>query len=279
MMTVGKLKNYIREMSQRKKIPHEILYQNYFFERFLVRLSESKFQKKFILKGGFLISSMIGIEERTTADIDMTVQNLELSEEVLTETIKEITQIDANDNTFFNLHSVKSIRKEDVYPGIRYVLQAKFHSLKIFIKLDFSTGDIVTPNAVDRPIHLSISNENIELLSYNIETVLSEKIETILSRSVANTRMKDFYDVYSIMTKDRDNLDITILRKAINATFKYRGTQHVIESADSILVSLGSDENIKSLWETYKKDNIYVGSITLYEVITQVKELLKIGLI
>lgn len=278
MMTVGKLKNYIREMSQRKKIPHEILYQNYFFERFLVRLSVSKFHEKFILKGGFLISSMIGIEERTTADIDMTIQNLELSEDVLTEAINEITRIEANDNTFFSLHSVKSIRKEDVYPGIRYVLQARFHSLKIFIKLDFSTGDIVTPDAVDRHIHLSISNEDINLLSYNIETVLSEKLETILSRSIANTRMKDFYDVYSIMTKDRDNLDITILKKAVLATFKYRGTPNDIENVDSTLEIIGSDKNMKSLWEIYKKDNIYVGSITFYEVITQVKELVKIGL-
>ncbi len=195
MMTVGKLKQLVRKYSTEKGVPHQILYQNFMFERFLERLSISDYKDRFVLKGGFLIASLTGIETRTTDDIDVTLQNLSMDEDTIRDTINKILEIQIDDRVEFSIHSLKEIRDEDEYKGFRLKILGRFNTMNIYFKIDLSTGDVITPNPSYLDIPLLIENKSIKLLSYNFETILAEKVETILSRSVGNTRSKDFYQL------------------------------------------------------------------------------------
>ncbi len=275
-MTVDRLKKLIREINQLKQIPHENLYQNYFFERFLVRLAKSKYRNRFILKGGYLLSAIFGLEERVTADIDLTIHDFNVTEESLTTAIKEIIAVPVEDETTFNITNTHEIRDEDKYTGMRFTLQAQFHSMKIYIKIDFSTGDPITPRMVERPLHLSLSDSDIVLYSYNIETILAEKIETILSRADANTRMKDYFDIYTIMTKDFSRINQKTLKKAINKTFNHRGSLEILDQSTSIMKQLEDNENMQLQWEKYRQEHNFVGQTSYADVMRRIYDLVKL---
>ncbi len=274
MMTVGKLKNLIKNYSEDKNIPHQILYQHFMFERFLERLSISKYKSKFILKGGFLISSMIGIESRTTMDIDMTINGIKMVEEEVTKIVNEIIEVDVADGVKLVIVKSEDIREDDKYAGLRLTVLGKFKTLKVHFKLDFSTGDIVTPNPILKTILSLFESSDIELWSYNTETILAEKLETILSRGELNTRSKDFYDVYIILKIYIDSIDNDLLIKALAKTMNHRKTIKNMDRIYDILTGIEKSEKMRTEWGNYTSQNIYTGDVKFEETIDAIKSLL-----
>ncbi len=274
MITVGKLKNLIKKHSKDKNIPHQILYQNFMFERFLKRVSVSDHKSKFILKGGFLISSMIGIESRTTMDIDMTIKGIKMIKEEVRKIVNEIVKIDLLDGVKFRITNIEEIREDDKYTGFRLTTLSELSTLKAPFKLDFSTGDVITPKPILKRMQLLFEDDVIELWSYNIETILAEKLETILSRAELNTRSKDYYDVYIISKLFMDNFDNSFLAEALRNTMKHRNTINNLDRIDEILTVLKNSEEMKNEWDNYVSQNEYVGDIEFLETVNAIQSIL-----
>jgi len=276
MMNQGKLKQRIRNLNKEKKVPFDIRHQNFFFERFLERLSVSNYMSKFILKGGFLLSSLLGIENRSTADIDMTLEDIQMEESNLRKILDEIFSINLEDKTRFSITKVSTIMDDEKYSGLRFSVLGIFSNLKHHFHLDFSTGDIITPNATKETINLNVVENKIELMCYSYETVLAEKIETILSMGEVNTRLKDFYDVYSISIIDKSNINSVTLKKAFSNTLKYRKTEYLIDNTSARKEEIVKSEILKQRWIEYKNNNIFVGEITYLEVCVELEKILDI---
>lgn len=274
MISVDKLKQKIRDMAKDDNIPHEILYQNFFFERFLERLSISKYKDKMVVKGGFLLTSLLGIENRSTADIDLTINTLSMDENIVRRSINQIIAIDVKDECDFEITNISEIRHEDKYDGLRVTILGKFHSLRFHFKLDLSTGDQITPSPVNRKFKLNISDKYIELLAYNFETVLAEKLQTILSRGIATTRAKDYFDVYSILTNHKDLIDLYILKEAFNVTMRYRETNYSKQQIVEILDSIKESNAMNDLYNAYKKEFTFAKNTEFESVYFKVRKVI-----
>jgi predicted nucleotidyltransferase component of viral defense system len=274
MISVGKLKQKIRDMAKEDNIPHEILYQNFFFERFLERLSISNYKDKMIIKGGFLLTSLLGIENRSTADIDFTINTLSMNENIVRSSINQIIEINVGDECNFEITNISEIRHDDKYEGLRATILGEFHGLRFHFKLDLSTGDQITPSPVNRLFKLNISDKCIELFSYNLETVLAEKLQTILSRGIATTRAKDYFDVYSIIANHKDLIDSSILKEAFNATMNYRETNYSKERIVEIMDSIKESNALIELWNAYKDEFFFAHNIEFESVYLAVKKVI-----
>lgn len=190
--TARQLKDKIRNLSGSNSQKAQSLIRNYIMEEFLKRLSKSRYKNNFILKGGMLVSSIAGINSRATMDIDTTVKAIDLSEDEAYEIIADICNVDIEDNISFRIVSISDIMEEHDYPGIRFMLEATLENLVQPVKIDISTGDVITPGAIEYSYIPMFDNEPIDIMSYNIETLLAEKLETVISRGIENTRMRDF---------------------------------------------------------------------------------------
>ncbi len=190
------LKAKIRNVAKEKGLPAQVIFQNYMFERFLVRLSKSEFNDIFILKGGMLIAALIGIDHRATMDLDVTVKNFPLNIDSLTQAISDICQIEIDDGVKFDLSGASEIRDDDPYGGYRVSITADYETISVPMQIDVTTGDVITPKEIRLPFKMNFSEGMISVLTYNVETILAEKVETILRRGELNTRPRDFYDVY-----------------------------------------------------------------------------------
>ena len=274
MMTVGKLKVLINDYSKEKNVPHQILYQHFMFERFLKRLSISKYKSKFILKGGFLISSMIGIESRTTVDIDMTLKDIQMTDGEVIKVINKIINIDILDETKFAITNVEDIREDDKYAGIRITMLGTFNTLKVYFKLDFSTGDMITPKPILKKIPFLFSKGKIELWTYNLESILAEKLETIISRGELNTRLKDYYDIYIILKLYYNDINKDLLSEALIKTMKYRETIFYLDKSNEILTAINISKKMHSDWAIFISQNKYVGDIMFQETVHSIKRIL-----
>lgn len=274
MISVVKLKQKIRDMAKQNNIPYEILYQNFFFERFLERLSISNYKDKMVIKGGFLLTSLLGIENRSTADIDLTINTLSMDENTVRRSINQIIVIDVEDECNFEITNISEIRHEDKYDGLRVTILGEFHGLRFHFKLDLSTGDQITPSPVNRLLKLDISDKYIELFTYNFETVLAEKLQTILSRGIATTRAKDYFDVYSIITCQKDLIDLSTLKDAFNATMKYRETNYSKQRIVEIMDSIKKSDALNELWNAYKEDFLFAHNIEFESVYLAVNKVI-----
>jgi len=274
-MNAMSLKAKIRNIAKAKRISAQVVLQNYFFECFLDRLSRSEYREKFILKGGFLISAMAGLDTRSTMDMDATIRSWPLDEEHIKTAITAICSIPANDGIDFQIIGITFIREDDEYGGFRVSLNAIYEKINAPLSIDITTGDVITPQPVKR-LFKSIFNDTIQfkLWAYNTETILAEKIETILRRSISNTRPRDFYDVY-LITKTQE-VDRNIFNKALSATSAYRKTSEVISNIPEILKSIEESPNIKNQWEKYRKNYFYAKDITFEDVIDAVKKLVNL---
>ena len=262
------LKAKIRNDSLKDSGKSQSLLRIFMMERFLERISKSKYKYSFILKGGLLVSSFIGTNIRTTMDIDATVDKINLSKDVLLSIIKEIININVGDNVSFILKSISNIMDDFEYPGYRFNLDALFDGVRQPISIDISTGDIITPCAIIYQYKLMYEDRYINLLSYNLETILAEKLETIISRIDTNSRMKDYYDVFELIKNNGDSIDYSILKKAFNTTCEYRKTIISIERIDSILIVLKESEIMENNWNKYKDSSNYVEDLSWKEVIS-----------
>ena len=267
--TATQLKAKVRNLSGNDSQKAQTLIRNFIMERFLERIAISRYRGNFVLKGGMLVASIVGLDSRATMDIDATVKALNLSKEKAAEIVEDIIAVDLPDGVTFRITKVTDIMEEHDYPGIRLMLEATLDNMRQAIKVDISTGDVITPGAVEYSYNLMFEDRSISLWTYNIETLLAEKLETIMARGTANTRMRDFYDIY-IISKQR-SFDILVLRQAFYATSEKRGTTDQIPDLKVILDSVEADNTMMHLWDRYREGTFFVGALSWNEVMTSVK--------
>jgi len=265
------LKDLIRNLSKEVGIEAHVLIRKYMMERFLERVSSSKYNGSFILKGGMLVAAFVGVEARATMDIDTTIKGIPVTIVDMERTITEISNIDLDDNVKFRIKKVSEIMDEAEYSGIRFSMDAVLDGAVIPLKIDISTGDVITPREIAYSYKLMFEDRTIPIMTYPIETVLAEKLETVISRSITNTRMRDFYDIHILLKSQNINADILAL--ALERTAKKRGNFNLLENAESVLKIVKSDEDMKRLWNIYQKKFKYAGEYTWDEVIHSVREL------
>ena len=263
----AKINNYAKEHG----ILAQVVLQNYMFECLLDRISRSKYVDNFVIKGGILVSSLVGLDVRSTMDMDTTLVHLSLTEEKIKEAVNDIIAVPADDGVVFNFVSVETIRKDDVYGGFCLRLDAKYESIETPLSIDISTGDAITPEPMNYGYKRLFNSENvIPLRSYPLETVLAEKIETIITRGILNTRPRDFYDVY-ILTKTQ-GYNAETLRKAVLATVEHRGTKAIMEAeTNNRLAVIENSSELQSQWSKYQKKFPYAKDITYQETVNAVK--------
>ena len=261
------LKDKIKNLALKNHVPAQAVLQNFMLERLLERISLSKYKDMLILKGGMLIASMVGINNRTTMDMDATLRGYPLSEETIREVFLEICAMHLDDDITLVLDHIVPIREDDEYGGYRVAIIAKYESINTPLKIDITTGDIITPDAIRYTFHSNFEDKLIEVWAYNIETILAEKVETILRRSVLNTRPRDFYDVYIIIKTQHKAIKKKIFISALNATSKKRGSLLTLQNKETILRTIQSDTILRQRWDRYCRENYYAKGIAFDDVI------------
>ncbi len=268
------LKAKIRNIAKQKNIPAQVILQNYMFERLLVRLSDSKYKEKFVLKGGMLVAAIVGLDNRATMDMDTTLKNLPLTPEAIRSALEIICDIEFDDGVVFEVGTISPIREDDIYGGYRVAVIARFDTLVTPLSIDVSTGDVITPYAVQYNFSEIFDDEkSYELWAYNIETVMAEKVETILRRGVFNTRPRDFYDAYILATTQK--FDKAVFADALKATAEHRGTSEQIADVPGILHNIEESPELKTMWDKYRKQFAYAQDITYEQIMDAVKTLVK----
>ena len=268
------LKAKIRNIAKQKNIPAQVILQNYMFERLLVRLSASEYKEKFVLKGGMLVAAIVGLDNRATMDLDTTLKNLPLTPEAIRSALENVCDIAFDDGVIFEIGTISPIRDDDIYGGYRVMLNAKFDTLLTPLSIDVSTGDAITPRAVQYNFSEIFDDEkSYELWAYNIETVMAEKVETILRRGVFNTRPRDFYDAYILTTTQK--FDKAVFADALRATANHRGTTQQIADIPSILHNIEESPELKIMWDKYRKQFAYAADIEYIQIMTVLKSLIK----
>ena len=267
MINIESIKGKIRSLAEKKNLKSQEVLQIYFFERFLERLSKSEYKNNFVIKGGFLISSLIGIENRTTMDMDSTVKGIALKEEKIKEIVEKIININVEDGIKFEIKDIIYIREEDEYENFRISLIAKVGKTKNPMKLDLTTGDAITPREIEYAYPCIFSQEDIKIMAYPLETILAEKYETIIRRNITTTRMRDFYDIYTLYKLKKDEINYEILKEAVERTSDKRGSHEIMQDYEEIIEDIKEDSYLRSLWEVYLSENKYIGDLTFDKVV------------
>ena len=277
--TARQLKDLIRNLSKKKSADAQILMRNYMMERFLERISLSEYKDKFILKGGMLVAAMVGLDARATMDLDATIKGANVSLTDVETIISNIIAIPIDDGVSFRIKRISEIMEEADYPGVRVSMETKFDGVITPLKIDISTGDVITPKEIRYRFNLMLEDRTIEVWAYNLETVLAEKLETVISRNVTNTRMRDFYDIYILQKLHGEQLNKEILWNALVATARKRGTLEQIESGDirEIFDEIETSSVMENLWKAYKKNYSYAVDISWHIVMESVRYLYQIG--
>lgn len=273
MKTPEQLKGAIRSMAAKKNLRAQEVLQMFLFERVLERLAASPYRNNFILKGGLLISSMIGIGERTTMDMDTTVRGIQMEENEIVETIKAILAIDVGDGIVFGFQKIEPIREDDAYNNFRVHLRARYGKIDSPMKIDVTTGDIITPAAIQYDFPLAFEEKTIPVMAYTLETILAEKYETIIRRNIGTTRARDFYDLHMLYRSRKDEVRLEILRKAVLHTAQKRDSVEDIMDWKDILKDIREEPQLYLLWDNYVADNKYIGDLKFHEVLDTVDEI------
>lgn len=260
-LTPAQIKGRIKNIAKQNGSDPITLLRIYMMERFLERVTHSKYKNDFIVKGGILVTSMIGISMRSTMDIDTTIRNFDLTKEETTRIINEIKDIPLDDHIEFILNDVSDIMDNMEYPGIRIHMEAKLENLIVPIKIDISTGDVITPGEIKYEYALLLEDRTIQLWSYNLETILAEKIQTILARGVLNTRMRDFYDVTTLFSRYKDSINYNDLSLAFVKTCRKRETLSLLKDSKGILSSIKEDKTLQNSWKNYCRKYKYARHI------------------
>ena len=266
--TARQLKDLIRNLSKKKSADAQILMRNYMMERFLERISLSEYKNQFILKGGMLVAAMVGLDARATMDLDATIKGTNVSVEDVEMIISQIISIPLDDGVSFRVKRISEIMEEADYPGVRVSMETKFDGVITPLKIDISTGDVITPREIKYKFNLMLEDRTIEVWAYNLETVLAEKLETVISRNVTNTRMRDFYDIYILQKLHGEQLKKQVLWNALVATARKRGTLEQINSGDrrEIFDEIEISSVMENLWKTYQKNYSYAADISWHTI-------------
>lgn len=273
MKTSRQLKDLINNIAKEKDINAQILLRNYMLERLLERISISEFMDKFILKGGMLVAAIVGVDMRSTIDMDATIKAYPATEKSIKDAFDTILSVSINDGVQIIFIKIEEIRAEDEYNGFRVSLEALIDNARIPLKVDITTGDKIIPKEVVYSFDLLLEDRSISILAYNIETVLAEKVETIISRGIANTRMRDFYDIYILLKLQGHNIDNDLLTKALISTAKKRGSFNLLSDGELILKEVFSDDSSYTHWSRYQRKYTYANDILWKDIEISVMEL------
>lgn len=265
------LKAKVSNLASATNIPNKYLIQSFMLEALLKRISISKYKDKFIIKGGLLLSSIFGVNLRSTMDLDTTIKGLPLDRITIARVVNEIISIDLKDNIKLEIENIKDIREEELYSGFNVNLKAEFDGLRTNLMIDITTGDVITYKEVQFEYKTLFDNEIVNIMTYNYETIIAEKFEAIISRNIDNTRMKDYYDLYMFVNLKWNDIDKIILRKAIFNTSKKRDTLNYIEDADKYIELINEDSKLKSLWKNYQNNYVYAKDISFEDTIDAIK--------
>ena len=276
MKTPEQLKGAIRSMAAKKNLRAQEVLQMFLFERIIDRLAASSFRDNFILKGGLLISSMIGIGERTTMDMDTTVRGIQMEEDEIVSAVKEIIAMDVGDGISFEFQKIEPIREDDTYNNFRVHLRAKYGKIDSPMKIDITTGDIITPAAIRYDFPFVFEEKTVSVMAYTLETVLAEKYETIIRRNIGTTRARDYYDLHTLYRSRKDVVQMEVLRAAVIHTAEKRDSVDDIMDWRDILKDIREEPQLYLLWDNYAADNKYIGDLKFNEVLDTVDEIAKI---
>ena len=273
MKTPEQIKGAIRNISKKTGVNPNSLLQMCLFEGILEKLSKSKYSENFILKGGLLISSLIGVDMRSTMDMDTTLRGIPLNEVSITKILNEILAIEIDADIEYKLIKLSPIRQEDVYEDFCASISCIFGKINATLNIDITTGDVITPREMNYSYSKILEEGTIPIITYTIETILAEKFETISSRNITTTRARDFYDLYMIYSIYKDKIDKDILRKAIERTSKYRGSFETVLQHKEIVELFWKSETSKELWKKYTQNNPYVKDIDFLDTISVYEEI------
>ena len=276
MKTPEQLKGSIRSMAAKKNLRAQEVLQMFLFERILERLAASRYHSNFILKGGLLISSMIGISERTTMDMDTTVRGLQMEEDEIVAAVNEILSVDVGDGITFEYKGIEPIREEDAYNNFRVHLRAKYGKIDSPMKLDVTTGDVITPAAIRYDFPMLFDDKTVPVMAYTLETVLAEKYETIIRRNIGTTRARDFYDLHTLYRSRKHEIRPEILKTAVSHTAQTRDSVEDIHDWKDIMTDIREEPALYQLWDNYVADNKYIGELAFHEVLDTVEEVAKL---
>lgn len=257
------LKARVNACAREAGIPAQMMMQNYLFERLLERLSKTPWRERVVVKGDMLISSLVGVAMRTTMDLDTTVRGFELTHESAEAAFREIAAAWADDDWEFEFVRTEDIREIDDYPGIRVHLLARYAPMEVPLTVDVTTGDRITPDAVEYEYPLLFDDRSIRLMAYPLETVLAEKLETVVSRGTGNTRPRDFYDIHVLWQLKHAECDLGTLHEALVATSERRSSTEVMGSWDEVLSEVSESDTMQALWAKYVRMNPYAAGIAL----------------
>ena len=274
MKTPEQLKGSIRSMAEKKNLRTQEVLQMFLFERILERLANSAYQKNFILKGGLLISSMIGISEHITMDMDTTVRGIQMEEDEIVKAVKEILAIDVNDGIVFEYQSIEPIREDDVYNNFRVHLRAKYGKIDSPMKIDITTGDVITPAAIQYDFPMLFEEKTVPVMAYTLETVLAEKYEMIIRRNIGTTRARDFYDLHTLFRSRKSEIRQDILKAAVLHTAQKRDSIQDMQDWRDILKDIREEPQMYLLWDI--AENKYIGNLEFHEVLDTVDEAAKL---
>ena len=269
--TPEQIKGRIKSVAKQNNADARTLMRIYMMERFLERLAQSEYRDNFIIKGGILVTAMIGVAHRSTMDIDTSMKNLNLSAEDALRVVNQVKDIDLDDGVSFEVKDVSNIMDEMEYPGIRVTMNANVGRLITPLKIDISTGDVITPRAIEFNYDLLLEDRSISLWSYNLETILAEKLQTVLARGILNTRMRDFYDIRTLLFIYEQEIDIEVLKRAFDVTCKKRSTENLKEEAPRIMTIVRDDEQLHMLWKSYQKKYPYAADISYEDIMESIK--------
>lgn len=274
MITSAKLKNIVSKKSLGDNTISAQLYQMFFFERILERISISRYKDNIILKGGLLLSSIIGEDMRTTKDMDATLKSVLLERSNILNIMNEILAIPLNDSVKFEIVDIKDIREEAEYGGFKINIVGMLEKLRVNMFVEFTTGDKITPKEIDYNYNSIFENKKIPILAYTIETILAEKFETIISRSIANTRLKDFYDVYILMSNYKEIISNDVLVEAVKNTFRKRETNINVDKISDVISLIKNDNVMKHYWEKYQSKFSFAQGINYNEIMDKLDYIL-----
>lgn len=275
MKNAMQLKAHVKNLAKEKNISAQIVLQNYMLERLLERISISEYHDNFILKGGFLLAAMVGLDTRATMDMDATIKGLPVTKETISEMFGEICKIHIDDDINFEFSGIADIREDDEYGGYRVSLSGNYPPMAVPLKIDITTGDKITPREMMYSFNLMFEERSINVLAYTVETILAEKLETIISRGDQNTRPRDFYDVYILNTLQKQNIDNKILKDAFAATVKKRGAEHIVSNYKEIIETVASSTVMNNQWARYQKEFDYAKDIRFEDTCKVANELMQ----
>lgn len=276
MKTPEQLKGTIRSMAAKKNLRAQEVLQMFLFERILERMANSRFKDNFILKGGLLISSMIGITERTTMDMDTTVRGIQMEEDEIVSAVKEIVAIDVEDGIVFEYKGIEPIREEDAYNNFRVHLQAKYGKIDSPMKIDVTTGDAITPAAIQYDFPMLFEEKSIPVMAYTLETVFAEKYETIIRRNIGSTRARDYYDLHTLYRSRKSSVRPEILKAAVLHTAMKRDSVQDMQDWKEILKDIREEPAMYLLWDNYVAENKYIRELEFHIVLDTVEEVAKL---